>query len=568
MRVLLMGNPNVGKSAIFSRLTGANVIVSNYAGTTVEFKKGYMYLKGKSVEIIDVPGTYSLKPSNKAEEIAVEMLEKGDLVVNIVDATNLERNLNLTLQLMEKNIPLIVVLNMWDETKHIGISIDAEKLEKMLGVQVVPTVAITGEGVKRLVEKLPEAKTPKIKLKQLPDKEKWSKIGNIIEDVQKTSHRYHTFIERVGDASIRPFTGAIIALLVISLSFIIIRFIGEGIISYVFDPLFNLYTPLAMSISNLLGNGFVHDILIGNLINGAIDYTQSMGLLTTGLYVPIAMVLPYVFAFYLVLGFLEDLGYLPRLAVLVDNIMHKLGLHGFAIIPMMMGFGCNVPGALATRVLESKKEKFIAATVMAISVPCIAQTAMIFGLVGGHGVRGLGIVFLTLFIVGIILGLVLNRVIGGKSPELFMEISPYRVPYLKSLMKKLWMRSKSFIRTAMPYMLVGVLVINLLYSLGIIDFVGEVTAPVVVNVLGLPKEAVASLVIGFLRKDVAVGALLPLGLNLKQLIIASVVLTMYFPCVATFTVLVKELGVKGMAKSAFVMAISTLVVGGALNLVL
>ena len=563
-----MGNPNVGKSAIFSRLTGANVIVSNYAGTTVEFKKGYMYLKGKSVEIIDVPGTYSLKPSNKAEEIAVEMLEKGDLVVNIVDATNLERNLNLTLQLMEKNIPLIVVLNMWDETKHIGISIDAEKLEKMLGVQVVPTVAITGEGVKRLVEKLPEAKTPKIKLKQLPDKEKWSKIGNIIEDVQKTSHRYHTFIERVGDASIRPFTGAIIALLVISLSFIIIRFIGEGIISYVFDPLFNLYTPLAMSISNLLGNGFVHDILIGNLINGAIDYTQSMGLLTTGLYVPIAMVLPYVFAFYLVLGFLEDLGYLPRLAVLVDNIMHKLGLHGFAIIPMMMGFGCNVPGALATRVLESKKEKFIAATVMAISVPCIAQTAMIFGLVGGHGVRGLGIVFLTLFIVGIILGLVLNRVIGGKSPELFMEISPYRVPYLKSLMKKLWMRSKSFIRTAMPYMLVGVLVINLLYSLGIIDFVGEVTAPVVVNVLGLPKEAVASLVIGFLRKDVAVGALLPLGLNLKQLIIASVVLTMYFPCVATFTVLVKELGVKGMAKSAFVMAISTLVVGGALNLVL
>ena len=566
MKVLLIGNPNVGKSAIFSRLTGANVIISNYHGTTVEFKKGNLQLKDSSYEIIDVPGTYSLKPTNKAEEVAVDMLKQGDLIINILDSTNLERNLNLTLQLMEKNIPMIIVLNMWDETKHTGIDINNDKLEQILKLPVIPTVAVTGEGIKKLVDSLQLAKKPEIKIKT--EKERWEKIGETIKEVQTTTHKHHTFLETLSDATIKPLPGAIIALIVISISFFLIRFIGEGLINYVFDPLFNLYTPLITSLGNLLTNTILHDLLIGNLINGQVDYLQSMGLLTTGLYVPIAMVLPYVFAFYLILGFLEDFGYLPRLAVLVDNIMHKLGLHGFAIIPVMMGFGCNVPGALATRVLESRKEKFIAATMMAISVPCIAQTAMVFGLVGKHGLKGLAPVFITLFIVGIIIGLILNKLTKGKSPELFMEISPYRIPYLNALLKKLWMRSKSFLKTAVPYMLVGVLIINLLYSLGIIAFVSNVTAPVVVNILGLPKEAVASLIIGFLRKDVAVGALLPLALSLKQLIIASVVLTMYFPCVATFTVLIKELGIKDMIKSSIIMIISTLIVGGILNLVL
>lgn len=566
MKILLMGNPNVGKSAIFSRLTGANVIISNYHGTTVEFKKGYMSLKKKSVEVIDVPGTYSLKPTNKAEEVALEMLEKGNLIVNIVDATNLERNLNLTLQLMEKNMPLVITLNMWDETKHTGISIDVKKLKQLLKIPIIPTIAVTGEGIKKLVDTLPYAKTPKIK--SCSDKERWDKIGKIIRQVQKTKHKHHTFLEKIGDASIRPFTGIIIAIVVILLSFTLIRFIGESLINYVFSPIFALYTPLAMKISNFVGRGFIHDILIGTLINGEIVYSQSMGLLTTGLYVPIAMVLPYVFAFYFVLGFLEDFGYLPRLAVLVDNVMHKIGLHGFAIIPMLLGLGCNVPGALATRILEGKREKFIAATLMAICVPCMAQIAIVIGLVGKYGVKGLGVVFLTLFIVWIILGLVLNKVIKGKSPELFMEISPYRIPYLNALIKKLWMRTRGFIETAIPYMLIGVIVINLLYSLGIINFIGEATAPVVVNVLGLPKEAVASLIIGFLRKDVAVGMLLPLGLTLKQLIIASVVLTMYFPCIATFVVLIRELGVKDTIKSTFIMVVSTLIAGGVLNLIL
>lgn len=565
MKILLMGNPNVGKSVIFSRLTGTNVIASNYPGTTVEYMWGTMRYREEKVEVLDIPGIYSLEPTSRAEEVAVKMLNEGDIVINIVDATHLERNLYLTLQLLERKIPIIVVLNLWDEAKHKGIDIDKEKLEKLLGVPVIPTVAITGEGIKELVSRLSEAKPGNLKLSE---EERWGKIGEIVSQVQKVYHRHHTFSEILGEASVKPLTGVPIAFSVMLLTFTLIRFIGENLINYVLDPLFELYTPIAVTISNLLGSGFVHDILIGQLIEGEIDYMQSMGLITTGIYVPFAAVLPYVFAFYLVLGFLEDSGYLPRLAVLVDNVMHKMGLHGSAIISMMLGLGCNVPGTLSTRILETRRQRFIAATLMAIAVPCMAQTAIIIGLVGVHGESGLLIVFGSLFIVWMILGLVLNRTMGGESPELFMEIPPYRFPYWGALLKKLWIRIRGFLMDAVPFVLLGVLLVNILYVLGVIKFVGRLLAPIITGLLGLPKEAVVALIIGFLRKDVAVGMLLPLGLTLKQAIIASVVLAMYFPCVATFAMLVKELGIVDMFKSTTIMVALAFFVGFILNLIL
>jgi ferrous iron transport protein B len=234
---------------------------------------------------------------------------------------------------------------------------------------------------------------------------------------------------------------------------------------------------------------------------------------------------------------------------------------------MFLGFGCNVPGALATRVLESRRERFIAATLMAICVPCMAQIAMIIGLLGAYGIKGLGMVALTLFVVWSLLGLILNKLNKGESTEIFMEIPSYKIPYFGAVFKKLWMRVKGFIKEAIPYVLAGVLVVNLLYASGIIGFIGKIVAPLM-GILGLPEGAVSALIIGFLRKDVAVGMLVPLGLSLKQLIIASVILVMYFPCVATFTVLVKELGVKDMLKSMMVMIVSTLIVGSLLNLLI
>ena len=566
-KILLMGSPNVGKSVIFSRLTGVRVIASNYPGTTVGYTRGTMRLGGEKVEVIDVPGTYTLDPTCKAEEVAVEMCAEGDLIINVVDATNLERNLNLTLQLLKKNIPLVVALNLWDEAKHIGITIDEKKLEELLGVPVIPTVAVTGEGILHLVIRLPEAKLGQLTYE---DEERWHEIGRITEQVQQVTHRHHTFLERLGDASIHPITGIPLALVALFLAFYIIRFIGEGLIGHLFEPIFNgLWAPLMMKLSAILGSGgFLHNILIGKLVGGEIDFVESMGLLTTGLFVPLAMVLPYVFAFYLILSFLEDSGYLPRLAVLVDTLMHRMGLHGLAIIPMLLGLGCNVPGAMSTRILETRKERFISVTLMAICIPCAAQLAMIVGLVGKAGPQGLVVVFGTLFLVWIILGYLMNLLIRGESPEIFVEIPPYRLPYFSGLAKKIWMRIEGFLREAVPFVTLGVLIVNVLYTLRVIEFVGRVTAPVVTGVLGLPREAVAALMVGFLRKDVAVGMLSPLGLNLNQLVVASVVLAMYFPCVATFVVMAKELGLRDMILSMLIMIVATLLVGGVLNWVL
>jgi len=565
MNLLLMGNPNVGKSALFSRLTGIKVTVSNYPGTTVEFKQGKMKHGAEFASVIDVPGAYTLEPTSRAEEVAMEMLELGDLVINVVDATNLERNLYLTLQLLERNIPTIMVLNFWDETKHRGIRIDADVLEEMLGIPVIPIVAVTGEGVNDLIARLDEA-TPQTYSDG--DSARWIRIGNIVKRVQTFTPKHHTFLEKAEDLTIKPVTGIPFALIVLALTFLMVRVIGEVVIRAIFDPLFGWYLPVAARLSTWLGPGWVHDMLIGTLINGGIDFTQSMGLLTTGLYVPVAMVLPYVFAFYVVLGVLEDSGYLPRLATLVDTLMHRLGMHGAGMIPMLLGLGCNVPGALSTRMLKTRRQRFIAATLMAVAVPCMAQTAMIFGLLGPYGLPGFGLLFATLFIVWVGLGLVLNKCMTGSTPETFMEIPPYRVPYVNSLGKKLGMRLRSFITTAIPFMLLGVFLVNLLYISGIIALAGDWASPVIVKVLGLPKEAVASLLVGFLRKDVAVGMLLPLNLTMKQLVIAGVALTMYFPCVATFVVLFRELGIRDLVKSVGIMVALTLLVGGTLNLVL
>lgn len=563
-----MGNPNVGKSAIFSRLTGARVIISNYPGTTVEFTQGHMKIGRERPMIIDVPGTYTLEPTCKAEEVAVQMIKEGDLVINILDATNLERNLHLSLQLLESNVPVIVVLNMWDEAKRRGIYIDVKKLEERLGVPVIPTCGLTGEGVKELIDRLPQARVRNLAASS--DSQKWEKIGSIVEEVQKLTHRHPALLERLEDLSIKTLTGLPIALVIIYCAFWVVRFIGENLIGYIFEPLFTkLWLPLLIKLSAFLGEGsFLHQILIGSLIEGRINFGQSFGVLTTGFYVPVAMVLPYIFSFYLILGILEDLGYLPRLAVLMDNFMHHLGLHGYAIIPFVLGLGCNVPGALATRLLEGRREKFIAATLMAIAVPCMAQIAMIIGLVGQRGGGYVAIVFFTLFILFVLKGLILNRVLKGASPEILIEIPPYRMPQIQAVAKKLWMRLSGFLKEALPLVLLGILFVNILYTLKIIDFFARLFAPVLTTLWGLPREAIAVLIVGFLRKDVAVGMLGPLNLTTKQLVVGSTILAVYFPCIATFAVLIRELGIKDMVKAALIMVLVAISVGTALNLFL
>ena len=569
-RILLVGNPNVGKSALFSRLTGTHIITSNYPGTTVGFTKGYLKLGGEQAEVVDVPGTYSLEPSSRAEEVAVQMLKDGDVIINTVDATNLERNLNLTLQLLERRIPMVVALNMWDDTRHRGIDIDATKLERLLGIPVVPTVGVTGQGVRELVGRLSEARVPKNVPTYSSSDERWVRVGDIVGQVQSLSDRHHTWYEHLEDASSHPVGGVVIALLVLVGTFWFVRFIGEGMIGYVANPLSDvLWTPVLTKLSVALGGGgFWHNILVGKLIGGHIDYYQSFGLLSTGLYIPLGAVLPYVIAFYLVLGILEDIGYLPRLAVLMDTLLHRLGLHGYAIIPTILAFGCNVPGILATRVLESRKQRFIAATLISIGVPCAALQAMIMGVVGQDGVGYVAIVYLSLFISWIVTGIILNRTVRGFNPELLIEIPPYRLPPWRIIGQKLWLRVSGFIKEALPIILGTVLVVNILYTVGVFNALGNILAPVLTGLWGLPKDTVAALLVGFLRKDAAMGMLGTLALTAKQLVISSTVLAMFFPCVASFVILARELGARDLLKAIGIMIGAVLVMGGLQNLVL
>jgi ferrous iron transport protein B len=568
-KIYLIGNPNVGKSVVFSRLTGVQVISSNYPGTTIDISKGYLQVGDERIEVLDLPGAYSLEPTSSAEKVAASLLNeypKNEIVViNILDSTNLERNLLLTLQLMEEGFPTIACLNMCDDAVHRGVYLDIRKLEEILQIPVISTCAVTGAGIKLLIERIGEAR-PALWAKLIHEA-RWSEIGKIVEQVQRLEHRHHTLREVLEDASVRPLTGLIIAAGVIYASFKIVRFVGEMIINRITDPAFiNFYQPILEKLTRYWQEkGFWFHLLIGDLINGKIDFKQSLGVLTTAPYIEFGMVLPYVVSFYFILSLLEDIGYLPRLAILLDNVLHRLGLHGYAIIPVLLGFGCNVPGILSTRVLESRRERFIASTIISIGVPCVPLQAMIFGLLGKFSGFYVGGVYLVLFSLILLLGVILNRTLKGYSPEFLLEIPPYRFPPLHMLGQKLYFRIKGFLIEAVPVVLIGVAAINILIYFNLFNIVSGIFAPIVHGLFGLPKEAIVALVIGFLRKDVAAGMLVPLGLSAKQLFIAATLLAISFPCIATFMVLWKELGVKDLLKSTLIMITVSLIVGAALN---
>ncbi len=610
--ILLVGQPNVGKSVLFSRLTGVRTIASNYPGTTVSYAMGKIRSGGVNFTVVDAPGTYSLEPLDQAASVAVDLIDDARRIINVVDSTHLERHLPLTLELVAQKKPLLIALNMSDEARHKGIGIDAEKLSVELGVPVVTIVARSGEGVRKMIDtclSLPlarqkitnesghpghhphiqhmssdmrkSASTEHIHL----DKDRiWLRVGDLVQKVQTLHHHHHTFADRLEEISIHPLWGSVFALIVTTFSFSLIRLIGEFLISggvgIVGQPWVELpfgtellfekaLQPQLTQLSRVLGPGsFLHRLLIGTLVDGQIDFMESFGILTSGIFIPLGVVLPYLISFYFVLSLLEDSGYLPRLAVFLDNFMHRLGLHGYAIIPTLLGLGCNVPGIMATRILEGKRQRFITATLISISVPCAALQAMIIGLVGSRGLGTVLLVYGTLFVVWLLISLVLRFTAKGFRPELLVEIPPYRLPTARALASKMWMRISGFAREALPIIIGAILVVNVLYQLDVFTYLAGFAEPVVTRLWGMPSESVVPLLVGILRKDVALGMFAPLQLTGKQLVIGSVVLAMFFPCIATFVVLFRELGIKDGLKSLGLMLLAVLLTGCALNLIL
>jgi len=569
-RILLTGNPNVGKSVVFSRLTGLDVISSNYPGTTVSYTRGSAVLAGEHFSVIDVPGAYSLSPANKAEEAARNIIldEDKELLIHVLDATNLERNLFFALDIMGLGTPLILLLNKSDIAKRKGISIDPARLEAALKVKVIPFVATTGEGLKALNDAVRLFRAGGLPQRGEPPPasadDKWRLIGKLAPECQTITHKHPTLLEKLEDFTSKPSTGIPFAITALAAVFLAVRTVGEGLINYVLDPAFNrLYIPVLVKAADLLSlNGFMKDLLLG----ASLKPMESFGLLITGLYIPFVTVMPYLVAFYFVLGFLEDIGYLPRLAVLLDNAMHRLGLHGYGTIPLMLGLGCKVPAILAVRVLENRRERLIATALTLAAAPCMPQSAMIMSILAPYPVQYTAAVFLVLAATGAAAGLALNHILKGETPEIFIEIPPYQTPSPAILWFKTWLRLKDFLFEAVPMILLGVLTINLFEATGLLTAISGAFKYPVTHFLGLPADTVSVMTLGFLRKDISIAMLLPFKLLPGQLVVASVFLTLYLPCLGAFMVTIKELGIKD-AVGVFILNFSAAVLlAAALNL--
>lgn len=548
MKILLTGNPNVGKSVIFSHLSNIKAISSNYPGTTVEMLCGETKLAGVNFDIIDLPGIYSLNYSNKAEEVAAKILESNnyDLIVNIIDANNLERNLFLAFQILKLKKPTIFLINKCDIAKNKGIVIDFKGLSEKLGVKIIPVVATTGEGFNNFEKEvqeflkdrnkfIPEFKVPE------DDLEKWKLIGETTTAYQKIVHKHPTFLEKLELLTATPSVAIPIALAIMLISFYVIRFIGEGLINYIMDPLFNnYYQPFINNLVSKLNVEWIKFILVGK--NGVA--MESFGVLTTAVYIPFVAVLPYIISFYVILGFWEDIGYLPRLAVILDKLSHKIGLHGYGTVPLIMGLGCKVPGIFSLRILESDKEKIIAASLLFLMTPCMPQTAMIFSLLGKYPIVYTFLFFGFIFLVGFLSGVLLSKVVKGQDSELFIEIPSYQLPKFSIFIFKLKLRLKEFLKDAVPLIIAGIFLINILDMFNFLDKISSFFAPFFSKLLGLPGEMASVVALGFLKKDVAITFLFPFNLTLRQIMVSSAFLVMYLPCIASIFVLWREIGKK------------------------
>jgi len=400
-------------------------------------------------------------------------------------------------------------------------------------------------------------------------KARFGQAGAIASRVQKVHHRHPTLLERLGDVTVKPIVGlpmaAIILFAVFKFFITAAGFITDGIMVPFFEGPYDSF--IRSLVERVFPSGFMHDMLLG--APGA-GYLESLGILTTGIFVPIGVVLPAVLIFYVLLTLLEDIGYLPRLAVLVDTIFHRIGLHGYSIVPVILSFGCNVPGVMATRILTSDKQRFMMLTLLGISIPCTAQTAVILAVIGPFGLRWVFLIYFILMSIFILTGSMLNRFLKGETPEIAIEIPPYRLPRFSNLLMKTWLRIGQFLLDAVPWVFVGITLVNILYALNITGYLSRALTPVLGRWLGLPTEAIYPLILGFLRKDVATGIITPLIdkgiMNLPQAVTTVTILAIYFPCAATFAVFLKELGIRDTIKSTLIMLTVALGVGGILHL--
>ena len=596
-RVLLVGSPNVGKSQLFYQLTGKYCCVSNYPGTTVEITSGTLIAAGRKFSALDTPGLYSLSPLTEEERVALDALAsvRPHAVLHVIDSKNIARMICLTLQLIEAGLPVIVVLNLYDEARALGIEIDDTLLGHELGVPVIKTVATSGEGVRELKEAIAAAKMPEIKevhygraieekIKAIQEK---TAAGNGVfssrahallnllqsQDGKKTVDKevlYETafarhreaericrycVVERDGEKTffrdtfsrllISPLTGFPILLLVLYFGFYLFvgRLAAGTVVNWLEADIFSTHVNpvLERVFASIVPWPVWRSLFVG-------DY----GMLTFGLRYALALILPIVTAFFLVFSLLEDSGYLPRLAMLLDRSLKKIGLSGRAVIPLVLGFGCDTMATLVTRTLETRREKIIAAILLALAIPCSAQLGVILGLLSG---RPLALALWGLFIIAVFLtaGFLASRILPGRKPVFYMELPPLRVPRLGNIATKTFARLFWYLEEVIPLFLLASFLIWAAQLAGAFRVLLHALEPLV-RALGLPDEAAQAFLFGFFRRDYGSAGLYELqksgALSGAQLLVAAITLTLFLPCIAQLLIMKKERGLRFAAFAA------------------
>lgn len=532
--IVLAGNPNVGKSVIFNKLTGKYADVSNYPGTTVEISRG----KWEGYEVSDTPGVYGLNRANEEERLAEEIIVQAGVIVNIVDATRLRRDLFLTLQLKDRGMPMVVVANMMDEARSRKDCPDLARLQAELGVPVLGASAVLGEGVEELVGMLKSlvcrGTVPRRRMVPDSSEELRARANKIYTSVCGSSPE-GTGLPPLDRWLTRPLTGMLTAALVLSLTWWIIGGLVAGnVVDFTEGIVMNqwLLPPLIRAVGMVItGQGLLGQVILGDF-----------GILTMVLGYGIGLLLPLVFSFYLLLALLEDSGYMPRLAVLLDNVFRPMGLNGKAVIPLILGFGCVTMAIISTRVLPTRRERIILTFLLGLAVPCSAQTGVIAMMLVPMGLKWLALYALILLAVFIGAGICLNKLVPGESAGLFLELPKLRLPRPGNILRKSWSKSLAFLKDALPLFALGSILITVLHYFHILTGIEELMAPLTAGWLRLPPQVVGTFIMGMIRRDFGAAGLHALALVGAQRFVALLTMTLFVPCIASVLVAIKEHG--------------------------
>jgi len=571
--LVLAGNPNVGKSVVFGLLTGTYVEVSNFPGTTVEITRG----RHGDYDVLDTPGVYGVGSFNEEEAVARDVILTADVIVNVVDAVHLQRDLFLTLQLADLGLPMVVALNMVDEARSQGVGVDRDLLEDLLGVPVVEMVAVDGSGLDTLVGRLGEARRGHADLlieeesleTALPGgcrpdallvlegdatiaarhgvaagsrrdeiyARRRARVDDLVGHVVTDTDDGLSLGARISRIMLEPLTGFPLLAALLAATYVVLgQWIAGGVVGVTEETIMLGYWE-----------PFVRESVSGVLQQGSALYTflaGEFGVLTMTPTYLLGVILPLVVGFYLLMALLEDSGYLPRIAALADRGLTALGLNGRAIIPLILGLGCVTMGTLTTRILGSKRERFIATALMAVAVPCSAQIAVIAALMARVGGGYAAAYFGLLIAVFVALGTVLNRVVPGVSTSLLIDLPPLRIPRLKNVVRKTTTKAWGFMREVALFFLAGTALISALDISGALAWIQRVAAPLTVSWLHLPAEAATAFVMGFVRRDFGAAGFFTMDLSAPQLLVAMVTITLFVPCAASMMVVLKERGWK------------------------